>query len=83
MNSKGAIGSMHVYVGLATIFVSVFTLFFIFNSLGDLAASCKVENKPVCNQFTGFTQSMIIVLLVISGFVIMATATMYIMFSAE
>lgn len=82
LGRKGAFGSIHVYIGMATIFVSVFMLFFVFHSLEQLAESCKTEHMPICDQFTGFTHSMIVILLIISGFVITTTATMYIMFSA-
>lgn len=74
--------SMHIYIGLATIFVSIFMLFFVFYSLEQLATSCKTEPKPICQQFTGFTHSMIVILLIIGGFVITTTATVYIMMSA-
>ena len=83
IGSKGALGSIHVYIGIATIFVSIFMLFFVFNSLEQLADSCKTDPQPICQQFTGFTHSMIIILLIIGGFVITVTATMYIIMSAE
>ena len=77
----GKRGQTHVYLALATVFVAVFTLFFIFHNLELLAEKCDTESASVCEQFTGFTHSMIVVLLIIGGFVITVSATVYLLLS--
>lgn len=76
--------SIYVYVGLATIFIAAFALFFIFHSLEQLSLKCETEpsSSPLCSQMSGFSLSMLIVLLIIGGFVITITATAYIMLAA-
>ncbi len=72
-----------MYLGFATIFIAAFLLFFIFHSLEQLSLQCKADPSfsPVCTQLTGFSMSMIIVLLIIGGFVLMISATAYILLS--
>lgn len=74
----------YIYIGLASIFIAAFTLFFIFNSLEKLSLQCKADSSfsVLCSQLSSFSMSMLIVLLVIGGFVITITATAYIMLSA-
>jgi len=75
-------GLSKAWVGLITIFISVFTLFFLFDSIQKLADRCKAgETLPVCQQLNSFTLSMLVILLIIGGFVITITATAYILFS--
>jgi hypothetical protein len=74
----------YVYMGLATIFIAVFTLFFIFDRIEIMANKCGQDpnHSPVCKQLTGFSLTMIVVLLIIGGLVIMISATAYIILSA-
>jgi uncharacterized membrane protein YhaH (DUF805 family) len=74
----------YIYMGLATVFVAVFTLFFIFDNIEAMAAKCQSnpDHSPVCGQMTGFSLTMIVVLLIIGGLVITVSATAYILFSA-
>jgi len=76
---------MYVYMGLATIFVAAFALFFIFHSLEQLATQCKSGESalPFCDKLNGFTISMLIILLIIGGFVLTITGTAYVMLSAH
>ena len=73
----------HMYFGFATIFIAAFLLFFIFHSLEQLSLQCQADPSfsPICTQLTGFSMSMLIVLLIIGGFVLMISATAYIMLS--
>ena len=76
--------NMYIYIGLATIIIAAFALFWVFHSMEQFATNCK-ENpgfSPVCNKFSGFTASMLIILLIIGGFVVTITATAYIMLSS-
>ena len=74
----------YVYVGLVTIFVAAFTLFFVFHSLEQLSLRCETDpsSSSLCAQLSGFSMSMLIVLLIIGGFVITITATAYILLAA-
>lgn len=75
----------YIYVGLATAFVAVFALFFVFHSIEQLSTQCKENpsSSPLCAQLNMFSMSMLIVLLIIGGFVITITATAYILISAD
>ncbi len=74
----------YVYVGLATVFISAFVLLFLFHNLEQLSVQCKADPSfsELCGQLSGFSLSMLIVLLIIGGFVITITATAYILISA-
>ena len=76
---------MYVYIGLATIFVAAFALFFIFHSIEQLALQCTTDTTAslICDKMNGFTMSMLIVLLIIGGFVMTITGTAYVMLSAH
>lgn len=83
ISAKRRKGISHIYIGLVVVFISTFLLFFIFDSLEKLSAQCKTEDPPqICKQLSGFTMSMLIILLIISGFVITITTTAYIMVSS-
>lgn len=70
-------------IGLVAIFIAVFMLFFIFDSLEKLSKKCQEGlQTPICSQLSSFTMSMLVVLLVVSGFVIIICVSVYIMISA-
>jgi len=71
-----------VYIGLAIVFVSVFTLLFIFDSLSKIANRCKTENLEICKLLSGFSLAMLFILLLVSGFAISILGAVYIIFSA-
>lgn len=77
--------NFYVYMGLATVFLAVFTLLFIFDNIEAMSAKCRAnpDFSPVCGQMTGFTLTMMVVLLIIGGLVITVSATAYIMFQAS
>lgn len=76
-------GISKVAIGLGTVFIAVLTLFWLFDNIQKFADKCKVDatSSPACSQLNSFTLSMLIILLVIGGFVIMITATAYILLS--
>lgn len=78
-----ALGQTHIILGLVTIFIAIAALLFIFYNLEQLADRCKSEHTPICDQLSGFTMSMLIVLLIVGGFVITISATVFIMLSAQ
>ena len=74
----------YVYIGLASVFIAAFVLLFIFHSIEQLGVQCKADQSysPLCTQLSGFSMSMLVILLIIGGFVITITATAYILLSA-
>ncbi|MEM5773215.1 MAG: hypothetical protein QXL86_03275 [Candidatus Aenigmatarchaeota archaeon] len=70
--------------GLLTVFVATFMLFYIFDNINKLAEKCKTETPKsfVCEQFSGFTLSMLVILLIIGGFIFMILTTAYILLSS-
>jgi hypothetical protein len=71
-----------VYISLAVIFISVFTLLYIFDSISKIADKCKTENLEICKLLSGFNLTMLFILLLISGFLISIWGAVYIIFSA-
>ncbi|MEM5766345.1 MAG: hypothetical protein QW423_01770 [Candidatus Aenigmatarchaeota archaeon] len=73
-----------IAIGLAVVFIATFMLFYIFDNMNNLAEKCKVEvpKSFVCQQFSGFTFSMLVVLLIISGFLFVILTVSYILLSS-
>ena len=73
----------HIAFGLITVFIAVFMLFYIFDSLSKLSEQCKTEEKPaICEHLSSFSMSMLVILLIIGGFVVTVCATAYILLSS-
>jgi len=74
-------GSFVVPVAMLIVFISAFVLFFVIDHINKLADRCKqgLESEKICSSFTGFTMNMIIVLLIISGFIMTISATVFIL----
>jgi predicted PurR-regulated permease PerM len=75
-------GFLHAAVSMVIVFVAAFMLFFIFDSLHKISEKCKVEEMDICEKLSGFTISMIIVLLMIGGFIGVIAAVAYILISS-
>jgi hypothetical protein len=73
-----------IVLGLLVVFMATFMLFYIFDNINKLAEKCKTEEPKsfVCQQFSGFTWSMLVVLLIISGFLFVILTTSYILLSS-
>ena len=73
-----------IALGLSAVFIATFMLFYIFDSINKLAEKCKTEEPKsfVCQQFSGFTLSMLVVLLIIGGFLFVILTTSYILLSS-
>lgn len=74
-------GISKILIGIAAILVCVFTLFYVFDNIQKLADQCQKDPtfNPICGQMNAFTLSMLMVLLVIGGFVLVISATVYIL----
>lgn len=76
-------GISPVALGLAAIFIAIFMLFYVFDSLEKFSERCQAgESLPLCSQLSSMTFSMLIILLMISGFLITICITVYILVSA-
>lgn len=74
------IGQTRFVIPLITIFIAVFMLFYIFDSLHKLAERCEAgENLAVCGLMTGLSLSMLIILLIIGGFIFIISMTVFIL----
>ncbi|MEM5829469.1 MAG: hypothetical protein QW040_01830 [Candidatus Aenigmatarchaeota archaeon] len=73
-----------VVIGLITVFIATFMLFYIFDNMNKLAERCKAEVQKsfVCQQFSGFTLSMLVILLIIGGFIFIILTVSYILLSS-
>ena len=75
---------LKVALGLVAVFIAVFMLFYIFDNLNKLAEKCKTEEPKsfICNQLSGFTLSMLVILLIIGGFLFVILTTAYLLLSS-
>jgi len=72
-------------LGILVVFIATFMLFYIFDNLNKLAEKCKTGeiNFSVCHKLSGFTLSMLVILLIISGFIFVILVTSYILLSTS
>jgi len=63
-------GMKKIALSIVTVFMATFMLFYIFDSINKLAENCKTETTKslICEQLSGFTLSMLVLLLIIGGF---------------
>ena len=73
-----------IALGLLTIFVATFMLFYIFDNISKLAERCKTEEPKsiICEHLSGFTLTMFVLLLVIGGFLFIILTASYILLSS-
>jgi len=73
-----------IAMGMLTIFISVFMLFFVFDNLENLAEGCKSKGitTGICQYLNTFAISMVMILLIIGGFILIVSVTAYILLSA-
>ena len=76
---------LYIYLGLLTVFISAFSLFFIFNGISKMLKACEIDSEAysTCGQLNRFSLTAIIALLVISGFIIVISVTSSIMISSS
>ena len=71
-----------IALSLITVFVAVFMLFFVFDSLEKMAQQCESESPPAfCQHLSSFGISMLVILLIVGGFIITICITSYIILS--
>jgi hypothetical protein len=77
-------GIKKIAMCLATVFISVFMLFYIFDNINKVADSCKrgEGNLLICEQLSGFTLSMLVLLLIVGGFLFMIVTVAYLLLAS-
>ncbi|MEM5802200.1 MAG: hypothetical protein QXQ18_02330 [Candidatus Aenigmatarchaeota archaeon] len=75
---------LHTVIGLITVVIAVFALFYIFFTLNGIVNRCKIDpnSSVLCSQISGFTFPMILILLVIGGFILIISAVGYILLTS-
>ncbi len=79
----GRLGEVHIAFVIVTIFVAALTLFYIFGSIGDIAEKCKEQRTQICDNLSGMSFPMLIILLIIAGFVMIISTVVYIFVSTQ
>ncbi|MEM5815666.1 MAG: hypothetical protein QXL14_01305 [Candidatus Aenigmatarchaeota archaeon] len=71
---------MTTILAFLIMFFSIFGLFFIVDSLNKIAENCEKNliSPSICNSFTGFGMNIVLVLLIIGGFILILSSTVFI-----
>ncbi len=75
---------LHTLIGLITVVIAVFALFYIFFTLDNIVKGCKINpsSSVLCPQLSGFTFPVIVILLIIGGFILIISAVGYILLTS-
>ncbi len=65
-------------IALIIVFVAVFTLFYIFDNLQKVSSNCQVEKSDLCNQLSGISIPVLVVLLMVGGLSLIVCVVFYI-----
>ena len=74
---------LHAVFAVVVIFVTAFTLFYIFDTLEKLGAICKTVRLDVCKELSFLSVPVFFLLIVIAGLGLAIVAVAYIMFLAK
>jgi len=72
-----------VGIGLIVVFIAVFTIFYIFDSLNKVKERCKREKTLKICQTNTLTLFMAVVLIIVAGLIIIVLTVAYIMISVS
>jgi hypothetical protein len=73
----------HTLIGLVTVVIAVFALFYIFFNIDQIVNKCKVEPElNICKYLSGFTLPVIIILLIIAGFILIISTVGYVLLTS-
>jgi len=77
-------GRSYLFIGLLTIFIATFSIFFIFLNIEKMVQTCKTNPgySSACKQLNNVSISLITLLLIVGGFVLIISLTSYIILSA-
>ena len=77
-----SLGKAHIGIGLVIVFVAIIALLYIFDSLDKLSQKCNTaERIEACDQLSGLTIPMLVILLMIGGFIMTVCVTFFLLFS--
>jgi hypothetical protein len=65
-------------IALVIVFVAVFTLFYIFDNLQKISTNCQREKSDLCNQLSGVSIPVLVVLLMVGGLSLIICVVSYI-----
>jgi hypothetical protein len=75
-----ALNKTHLTIAFIVVAIAVFMLFYIFDNINKLAERCKAgEELSACTLMTGFNMSMLIILLIVGGFILIVSVTLFIL----
>lgn len=69
-------------IGVVTIVIAVAALAFIFWSVTNYAEACQTEQLDVCNDLTGPSFPILLIVLIIAGLILVSSTVVYIMVTA-
>ena len=75
---------IHTIIGLVTVSIAIFALFYVFYSIESIVNQCRIDptSSVLCPELTGFTLTIITILLVIGGFILIISTVAYILLTA-
>ena len=66
-------------IGFLIIFISVFTLFFIFDYIIKIGNQCSTQQLEICQKFKGLSMPLVLIVLMVSVLSLVASSVFYIM----
>jgi hypothetical protein len=79
------LGQSHIIIGLITIFIAFFVLFYIFDSIDKIVKKCQVGSESeICKEIgpNKFGLLVFVILLILGGLTLIICATTYILLTA-
>jgi hypothetical protein len=80
------LGQSHIAIGLVTVFIAVFMLFYIFDGIDKIVKNCQagaeIKICEECCRLGGFGVSVLVILLIVGGLTLIVCATVYILLTA-
>ena len=79
------LGSSQLSIGLVTVFVAVFLLFFVFDSIDKINKRCSAgSTEEICKEISTdkFGVLILVVLLIVGGLSVIVCATVYILLTS-
>jgi len=80
------LGQTHVSIGIITVFVAIFMLFYIFDNIDKITKNCQAdETIKVCQEcckLGRFGMSILVIVLIVGGLTLVACSTAYILLTS-
>lgn len=65
-------------IALIIVFVAIFTLFYIFDNLQKISSNCQTEKSDLCDQLSGISIPVLVVLLMVGGLSLIVCVVSYV-----